>query len=319
MTQYFSNFLDQHINQPCESYVDFLSQKIQEKYPNALCIIFYGSCLRKKNIEKLDDELFDFYVVVDSYLETYSRKKMAFFNYLLPPNVFFISVPWQNHMLKAKYAVINYDQFYRGVSPKAWQPALWARFSQPIRLIYTKNDKARIQIINALKLASQTIIHQAIQLVGSNFTIKKLWVSIFSKTYGAELRPEKSNKAVDLYMSNQTYYQHLTPMILKDLGYKWSEETTDNEIIYRLKEIKFSPYHIYGQSLLWFLRSIWARILNFLRLMKASFTFDNGVDYVLWKIKRHSGITMTLTPWQKKHPLLASPVILWKLYKQRIL
>ena len=44
-------------------------------------------------------------------------------------------------------------------------------------------------------------------------------------------------------------------------------------------------------------------------------TFDGGADYILWKIERHTGVRLPASPWQRRHPLLASPVFLWRLYR----
>jgi hypothetical protein len=52
--------------------------------------------------------------------------------------------------------------------------------------------------------------------------------------------------------------------------------------------------------------------------MKAIFTFEGGVDYVVWKIRRHSGIHLTVTPWQRRHPILAAPSLLWRLRRLRM-
>jgi len=49
--------------------------------------------------------------------------------------------------------------------------------------------------------------------------------------------------------------------------------------------------------------------------VKATFTFDGALDYVLWKVKRHSGVVLPVTDWQRRHPLLSAPVLAWKLYR----
>jgi hypothetical protein len=53
-----------------------------------------------------------------------------------------------------------------------------------------------------------------------------------------------------------------------------------------------------------------------LRLAKGAFTFVGGVDYLLWKIERHSGVKTTVTAWQRRHPLLAAPGLAWRLYRR---
>jgi hypothetical protein len=56
-----------------------------------------------------------------------------------------------------------------------------------------------------------------------------------------------------------------------------------------------------------------------LRLLKAAFTFDGGADYVVWKIERHRGVRLQLSPWQRRFPLLAAPGIYWQLRRRGIL
>jgi hypothetical protein len=58
------------------------------------------------------------------------------------------------------------------------------------------------------------------------------------------------------------------------------------------------------------------KLLNLARLVKAAFTFQGGLDYVLWKVKRHSGVEIQVTDWQRRHPVLAAPSLAWKLYRR---
>jgi hypothetical protein len=66
----------------------------------------------------------------------------------------------------------------------------------------------------------------------------------------------------------------------------------------------------------WALRGVVGRALSVLRLAKGAFTFDGGLDYILWKIARHSGVTTAVAPWQRRHPLLAAPGLVWRLYRR---
>src|SRR3546814_3014928 len=59
----------------------------------------------------------------------------------------------------------------------------------------------------------------------------------------------------------------------------------------------------------WALRRVQGKLLSVARLCKAAFTFQGGAEYLLWKIERHSGVSIALTPWQRRHPLLASTVL----------
>jgi hypothetical protein len=58
------------------------------------------------------------------------------------------------------------------------------------------------------------------------------------------------------------------------------------------------------------------KALNLLRLVKAAFTFVDGPRYLVWKIERHTGAKLALTPWQLRHPVLAGPVLLFRLWRR---
>jgi hypothetical protein len=53
-----------------------------------------------------------------------------------------------------------------------------------------------------------------------------------------------------------------------------------------------------------------------LRLAKAAFTFSGGIDYLAWKINRHAGADIVITPWQRRHPLLAAVTLVPRLLRQ---
>ena len=57
------------------------------------------------------------------------------------------------------------------------------------------------------------------------------------------------------------------------------------------------------------------KTLSVLRLIKSAFTFEDGAAYLAWTIRRHSGVSVELTPWQKRHPILASGTLFWKIYR----
>jgi len=65
----------------------------------------------------------------------------------------------------------------------------------------------------------------------------------------------------------------------------------------------------------WRLRLVQGKGLSVLRLMKASFTFQGGVDYALWKIERHRGLRLEVSPFFRRHPLLALLFLGWKVLR----
>jgi hypothetical protein len=66
----------------------------------------------------------------------------------------------------------------------------------------------------------------------------------------------------------------------------------------------------------WRVRFLQGKVLSVLRLLKGLFTFKGGVDYILWKIERHSGVSVEVGPSLKRIPPLAIVVIFWRLFRQ---
>lgn len=58
------------------------------------------------------------------------------------------------------------------------------------------------------------------------------------------------------------------------------------------------------------------KLLSVVRLAKAAFTFAGGIDYLAWKINRHAGTQIAITPWQRRHPLLAALLLVPRLLRQ---
>jgi hypothetical protein len=85
----------------------------------ARAVLFYGSCLREK---QLDGLMLDFYLIVSDYASAYEKAWLAKANRLIPPNVF----PFQHDGLAAKYAVLSEADFYRLNGPETRNVSVWA-------------------------------------------------------------------------------------------------------------------------------------------------------------------------------------------------
>jgi hypothetical protein len=81
-------------------------------------------------------------------------------------------------------------------------------------------------------------------------------------------------------------------------------------------EMKYSRWDSTKNRIAWIVRTVQGKLLSVLRLMKAAFTFQGGADYLIWKIERHSGVKIELTPAQRRHPIWAGLTTFWRLYRQ---
>ena len=91
---------------------------------------------------KEKEGIVDLYVIVDDLpCRPMAMPVLALLNWLLPPNVFYLEVPDGSEIIRAKYAVLTLADFQRGNSTAWFHPYLWARFAQPVRLLYARSEK----------------------------------------------------------------------------------------------------------------------------------------------------------------------------------
>ncbi len=278
---------------------------------NLLATLFYGSCLRPPAPDAIgpggaDERLYDFYAVVKDLRAANTNAALALGNRILPPNIFYIEAPFAESEVRAKVAVVTLAQFIHGCSAKHFHNYFWGRFAQPAAIAFTRDDATKAALDAALADAVATLLGNTAPLLGSRFNAEKLWTRAFRESYRCELRPESSERAGHLFAADRARYQTLALPALQAAGIAaQSHGPADSQDI----ADDSGADQAWRARHRWLLRRIVGKTFNVLRLIKASFTFAGGVDYVVWKIERHSGIKPELTPWQRRHPLLAAPVL----------
>jgi hypothetical protein len=288
-----------------------LSEVLLNRYGEVTqAILFYGSCFRTGDDT---DGLVDLYVIVDSYRAALPNRLQAIGNKLLPPNVFYLELPVQDRVVRTKYAVLSLKDFQRGTSKQWFHSYLWGRFAQPAGLVYVRNNQVEKQVIVALAQAVTTFIARVIPAAEERFTARDLWRDGFLLSYRAELRSEKPEKLIHLVDAAPEYYEQVTRVAIGSVPFE----------VEILADADAFLYHAHIPSLVryrsrwaWTLRRLQGKMLSILRLFKAVFTFEGGVDYIQWKIERHSGVAVEWTPRLKRHPLLAVCILSWRLYRK---
>jgi len=287
-----------------------LARELCKKYGDAvLAILFYGSCLRNTGT---DDGIVDLYVVVDRYRHAYANLGPAIANALLPPNVYYCEIDLKGRTVRSKYAVISLADFAHMTSASCFSSILWARFAQPTALVYARDQASEDAVINSLLNALRTFIIRVIPGLSARFDATTLWQTGLRNSYACELRPESQATICELIERAADRYQFLTETIVRALPFEHRVDFDGGRVCYT---VATSDYRRWLNRQSWRVRRIQGKFLNLLRLMKAAFTFDGGVDYLLWKIERHSGIHVEATPLMRKYPLLACWGTLWRLYR----
>jgi hypothetical protein len=302
--------VSQHSLRPAPPGVRPLCDDIRSRYGSAVqAVLFYGSCLRRNDET---EGIVDLYVLVDSYRRAYPKGTLAAANTLLPPNVFYLERPWGEGLVRAKYAALSVPDFSRGTSGRWFHSYLWARFAQPVALVYARDAQIAEHVHQALGQAVVTFIRRVVPTLPQRFTAREVWQEGLASSYRAELRAERPDKVVHLFEAWQDYYEQVTCAAMPALPFPV-------EVIAETEPLLYSaaiPAPTRAVSrVAWAVRSLQGKVLSVLRLVKGLFTFQGGPDYVAWKIERHTGIKVELTARQRRYPLLVLWQVVWRLYR----
>ena len=284
---------------------------LEESYGAALQgILFYGSCSRG---ESMEDGVADVFVIVDSYRNAYPGRYLAWLNACLPPNVLYREIPTGRAPLRLKLALISMADFRDGIR-RGFHSYLWGRFAQPARILYARTGAVRREFKELMAHSVLTLLRTTLPtLQGKISDVETIWTNALSLSYSTEFRAEPDSKAAQLARHNLTTYTALLDAALPALDTVLRRED-DNS--YRSLADAGTTRRARRE---WRRRRRLGRLLWVLRLLKAALTFSNGADYAAWKIGRHSGVKIEVTPRLRRYPLLFGWGAFLKLVKQRIL
>jgi hypothetical protein len=286
-----------------------LVDSLRTRYSDcARAILFYGSCLRGGDPF---DGLVDLYLVVADYRCANSGRLGALWNRLLPPNVFYTEVRFGDRLVRCKYAILSERDLRVGTSTRWFHSYLWGRFSQPTAIAWARDETTRRAVATHLAQAVVTMLRRALPAVAPRGPVPALWQQALALSYATELRPESSRRAAQLTTVNADYYRQVTALAAPLLG--GALACADDQYHAGLPERRRRLGRI-G----WRLRTVQGKLLSLARLCKALFTFEGGLDYIAWKLERHSGQPVEIPARVRRYPLLFVWALVWRLYRRGV-
>jgi hypothetical protein len=281
--------------------VDGFLTAVREQFgPAVVAVLFYGSCRRVEQ----SDGLYDLYVIIDRYraLPRYE----AVVGWLLPPNVYHLQVGDRDRTRRSKCTVISLADFRRGTSRQWFHTYLWGRFCQAVSIAWVRDETARDDVIACLANAVRTFLSRSLCLVPGNPDVEAIWVEGLRASYATELRSEGADRAREIFEHNAAYYEALTHAAAPDVfGLR---PRPDGHFEVRADEV--------GGLTAWRVRRVTGKLLSVPRILKAWTTFRGGLDYLVWKLSRHSGQEIEIPERVRQRPLLHVWGFLWRLYRQ---
>lgn len=261
----------------------------------AQAVLFYGSNLRTGSLEGV----LDFYVLLPGPGER-----------ALWPRVSYREWDHAGTPLRAKIATMSLAKFAQAAGGETLDTTIWARFVQPSALVWVRDAETRASVLAALEAAAATAARLAVAVGPARGPEDAYWRALFRATYRAELRVEPPGREEAILAANRSHFDGLLAAALDRAGIPlaWDGATLEPRL----------GRHERRRILRW-----WARRrrlgkgLNATRLVRAAATFEGGMRYVAWKVERHTGVPVTVTPLRERFPLAAAPSLLWQVWRAR--
>ncbi len=266
---------------PVDDAIARLAADLLERYGERVdAIVLYGSYLRG-----VADAMPDLYVLLNGWPA--KPRLHRWLGAALPPNV--LNLPFDNPKGgRAKISVLTTAQLKRAVTGDR-HPYFWARFAQPCQRLHCRNRNVAAQLDFVAVRSAERLLDEVAPNPAPH-TSAAFWMAVFARTYAAEFRAEGQSKRAALYAADQDHYD-------------------------RLFQARQANANSGRGSRGWPLALAAGKLLSLLRIVKSALTFEDAVDYMLWKLERHSGVRLDATERQRRHPLLFAWPLAWRLYR----
>ena len=257
--------------------------------------LFYGSNLRTGDLEGV----LDFYLLLPGAQAERIWPRVSYHE-------------WEHggRTLRAKVARMAAGTFERAARGDSRDTTIWARFVQPSALVWSQGEEWRLRTVAAITQAARTAARLAAALGPESGIAEDYWRALFRATYRAEFRVEKPGREDSILAVNAAHFAGLLPLAWEAQGIAFAREGE-----------RLAPRLTAGERRRvlrwWAQRRRLGKPLNLARLLKASTTFDGAARYAAWKIERHTGVPVAVTPWRERHPVLAAPGVLLRVWRAR--
>jgi hypothetical protein len=260
-------------------------------------ILYYGSTLRTGDLTGI----LDFYRLTR---RPHRRGFHGLLERLLWPEVSYHEVETSAGRLRAKVATLPMATFRKAAAGETLDTTIWARFVQPVQRVWSAGPGEAGEAAQAVSAAVMTASRFAAALGPASGPAEAYWLALFRQTYAAEFRMETTSRADTVVAPFAARYAAILPLA-------WRAAGVDFEAVGEgLRPLKAG---LPG----WTLPNLMGKPLNVARILKAAFTFDGAARYAAYKVERHTGIEIAVTPWRERHPFLAAPGAWLELQKRR--
>lgn len=274
--------------------------------PATAALIHYGS--HAQGSGSGPDSAWDFFVIVDDYGPAYralaamrprgfSPSRAAFLNRFLPPNVLSVTAPDGGVSRLAKCCVLSLRDLDRACSPAPADHFVRARLFQQVELVWARDGTSRERVTAAVVSARATTFAWARPFLPARFDDAAYARTLLEVSYAAEIRPEDERRVDALLASQGGTMAPMVAALLASLAARG--RLVRDGAGYRDPRPPGTAGRAFSRA--WF---GWSKMRATLRWAKYVALYDDWLEYVVRKVERRGGVVLTLTPRERRWPLL---------------
>jgi hypothetical protein len=274
-----------------------------------LALVFFGS--RKSQASPDPWSAYDFFVLTRNYRDFYrslratgsfrrSRRVAAALNAILPPNQVSVRAGAGEEPVLAKCAVISLTTLLRETSERRRDHFCAGRLFQPTEILFARDPETTERVLDALVGAHMLTLSWVRPWLPAAFDVETYCRTLLRVSLSHEIRPEPEGRSEALWEAQRDYLTEVYSILLNDLVEAGElQRSGDNYALARpvtlSQKVRIEIY--FGRSLI--------RATE--RWFKYMVTFDDWLEYIVRKARRHTGQPIVLTPREKRLPI----VFLW--------
>ncbi len=274
-------------------------------------IVFFGS--RRTKAAPDPWSAYDFFILTGSYRSFYRSLRdagllrrrpwlVAALNAWLPPNQ--ISIRGAVHdgvPLHAKCAVVKLATLARETSPGRRDHFCMGRLFQPTEIVYAADDHARDETLAALARAHLLTLDWVRPWLPETFDVDEYTRTLLRVSLAQEIRPEPAGRADALWEAQRAELAPVYGVVLRALA-------REGKLHERAPGVFELPRPVGGlERLATATYFRWSLLRATVRWLKYMVTFEDWLDYILRKARRHTGEEIVLTERERRLPI----VFLW--------
>jgi len=273
---------------------------VHKRYPAGItAVIGYGSWyapgLRKPA------SFPDVYVVVDDYGLVHDRRCHAWWNRVLPPNVYFV---WSEgpgrHTLRGKYNLVSRADLERECGPGLRDVYNAGRLTKLVWVAWVRDAAARDEFVDRLLDAHAVMTAMALALLPERFGPERFSLELLALSYRGEARLEGWERVRTLHDAHREYYLAVHGTLLE--AFAAATGSLEPAGAGEIRKVPDGSWEGLGRRARRLVHR--SRRRGYLRWPRIVLTEPNLLDLAVNEAERKAGVRIRVTPRLRRHPLL---------------